>query len=123
MFTKFKITAVFVAASLVLVGCASEADKAEQRLEDYTPDTSLPISQQIADSGVATLPYEWDEDQWDYIAMAYCSDVLNIDDYPEYETPDDILIDGGFDEFWDRNERDTFARILTTNHCPNRSVK
>ena len=123
MFDKFKIVAVLTAATLSLVGCASEADKAEQRLEDYIPDTSLPITQQIADSGVATDPSEYDDDYWNYAAMVYCSMVLNIDQYPEYETADDILIDEGFDEVWDRAERDTIARITTTNHCPNRSAK
>lgn len=123
MFTKFKIAAVLTAATLALAGCSSEADKAEQRLEDYTPDTSLPITQQIRESGVATTPYELDEDEWNYMGMAYCSDVLNIDKYPEYETTDDIMLDGGFGDFWDKAERDTVARIFTTNHCPNRSTK
>lgn len=123
MFDKFKIVAVLTAATLFLVGCASEADKAEQRLEDYTPDTSLPITQQIAESGVATSPVELSDDEWNYVAMVYCSTILNIDKYPEYETGDDLLVDEGFDEVWDKAERDTVARIMTTNHCPNRSAK
>lgn len=132
MFDKFKIVAVLTAATLSLVGCASEADKVEQRseadkteqrLEDYTPDTSLPITQQIADSGVATDPAGYDDVIWNRMAMAYCGLVLNIDQYPEYETTDDILLDEGFDEVWDKAERDTIARIMTTNHCPNRSAK
>ena len=129
MFNKIKIAAVLTTATLALVGCASEvgcvseADIAEQRLEDYTPDTSLPITQQIADSGVATSPVELSDDEWNHAAMVYCSTVLNIDDYPEYETGDDLLVDEGFDEVWDKAERDTIARIMTANHCPNRSAK
>ena len=123
MFDKFKIVAVLTAATLSLVGCASEADKAEQRLEDYTPDTSLSITQQIRESGVATTPHAFTEDDWNFLAMGYCSDVLNIDKYPEYETTDDIMLDAGFGDFWDKAERDTVARIMTTNHCPNRSIK
>lgn len=123
MFNKIKIAAVLTTATLALVGCASEADEAEQRLEDYTPDTSLPITQQIRESGVATDPSGYDDDAWDYAAMVYCSLVLNIDEYPEYETTDDILVDEGFDEVWDKDERDTIARIMTANHCPNRSAK
>lgn len=123
MFNKIKIAAVLTTATLVLAGCTSEADEAEQRLADYTPDTSLPITQQIRESGVATTPRELSDDDWNYAAMAYCSAVLNLDKYPEYETADDILVDEGFDEVWDRAERDTVARIMTANHCPNRSVK
>lgn len=123
MFDKFKIAAVFVAATLTLVGCSSEADKSEQRLEDYTPDTSLPITQQIADSGVATSPVELSDDEWNYASMVYCNTLLFLDEHPEYETGDDLLIDEGFDEVWDKAERDTIARIMTTNHCPNRSTK
>lgn len=120
MFTKFKIVAALTAASLALVGCSSEAEKVSKRLQDYTPDTSLPLSQQIADSGVATVPYEVEEEDWKDFSIAFCHGVLNIDDYPEYETADDILVDEGFDEFWDREERDTVARIMSANHCPNR---
>lgn len=123
MFDKFKIVAVMTAATLSLVGCASEADKAEQRLEDYIPDTSLPITQQIADSGVATDPLELSDDDWNYASMVYCNTLLFLDEHPEYETTDDILVDEGFDEVWDKAERDTIARIMTTNHCPNRSAK
>lgn len=120
MFAKFKIVAVLTAASLALVGCSSEAEKTSKRLQDYTPDTSLPMSQQISDSGVATVPYDVDEEDWKDISVTFCQGVLNIDDYPEYENVDDIMIDGGFDEFWDREERDTVARIMSANHCPNR---
>lgn len=120
MFAKFKIAAVLTAASLALVGCSSEAEKTSKRLQDYTPDTSLPMSQQIADSGVATDPYEFDEEEWKEISMGFCYDVLKIDDNPEHETTDDIMIHLGFDDIWDREERDTVARIMSANHCPNR---
>lgn len=128
MFDKFKIVAVLTAATLSLVGCASEADKAVQSLEDYTPDTSLPITQQIADSGVATSPIELSDDEWNYAAMVYCNTLLYLDSnseygHSEYETADEMLLDEGFGEVWDRAERDTIARIMTTNHCPNRSAK
>lgn len=128
MFDKLKIVAVLTAATLVLVGCTSEADEAVQRLEDYTPDTSLPITQQIAESGVATTPVELSDDEWNYASMVYCNTLLYLDSNPEYgnseyETADDMLLDEGFGQVWDRAERDTIARIMTTNHCPNRSAK
>ena len=71
------------------------------------------MSQQIADSGVATFPDEVEEEDWKDFSIAFCHGVLNIDDYPEYETADDLLVDEGFDEFWDREERDTVARIMS----------
>lgn len=123
MFDKFKLVAVMTAATLVLSGCVSEADEAVQRLGDYTPDTSLPITQQIAESGVATDPLQLSDDEWDYAAMVYCNTLLFLDEHPEYDTGDDVLLDEGFGEVWDKAERDTIARIMTTNHCPNRSAK
>ena len=89
-------------------------------MQDYTPDTSLPMSQKIADSGVATVPYEVDEEDWKGASLNFCLGLLHIDDHPEYENADDFMVDEGLDEFWDREERTTVARIMSANHCPNR---
>lgn len=123
MTTKFRVFAVLAVASIALVGCSSEAEKSSKSLQDYTPDTSLPMSQQIADSGVATLPHEVDEEEWKDASMQICHIMLKIDDYPEYEDADDFMVAQGVDEVWDREERATVIRIMSANHCPNRIIE
>ena len=123
MITKFRVFAALAVASIALVGCSSEAEKSSKSLQDYTPDTTLPMSQQVADSGVATMPYEVDEEDWKNATMEFCHIMLKIDDYPEYEDADDVMVDEGLDELWDREERATIARIMSANHCPNRIIE
>lgn len=107
MFNKFKFAAVLVAASLALTACSSE----------YEPDTTLPITQQIADSGVT--PYQITEEDWQFTAFGLCHYEL----FTEFDDVDDAMRDLGMDEVWDEKERKTIARILFINECPERINK
>lgn len=104
MLNKFKSAAVLAAATLALTACSSE----------YEPDTSLPITQQIEDSGVA--PYQISEEDWQFTSFGLC----NYELFTEFDDVDDAMKDLGMDEVWDESERKTVARVLFANECPNR---
>lgn len=119
MFKKITAGVSAILLSATLVSCGSEGVSETESIQTTsnptsTTDTSLPISQQIANTGITA--YEMSDDDWGWIALDLCS----YSGYPGYfDTVDEAMLDLNMDFIWESEEdRAIVAKILFANECP-----
>lgn len=98
--------------SSTIVSC-SEGMLPSSKTEDYVTDTTLPLDIQLRDAGLPYATYH-DSETWWQVTDTLC--MLNY--WSDPEKLDQILVDEGFDEEWDREHRDLALHIFRENGCP-----
>lgn len=112
MYKKIIAGAFALLLSSTIVSCSGGV-MASSKTEDYVTDTTLPLDIQLRDAGLPYATY-LDNETWWYLTEDLC--MLNLWNDPE--ELDQILIEEGFDEDWDREHRDLALHIFRENGCP-----